>query len=144
MELRNLQLVIERKHGVRFQVSPVSGHNYHGLVERRFKSVQECFDKADFKQMRLHATGVQTLAKLVENDLNNHGFSYGRSADNNPLLKLVTLNMMRLGRIHNRALDGPLKLPSSPLDVGGAGLHRFLPEMGRCHGAEADKAAQVV
>ena len=56
---------------VRFQVAPVSGHNYHGLVERRIKTVQECFDKAWFKNMKLHATGFQTLAKLVKNDINN-------------------------------------------------------------------------
>ena len=107
INLRDMQLVMQREYGVRFQVAPVSGHNYHGLVERRIKTVQECFDMAEFKNMRLHATGVQTLAKLVENDINNLplGFSYGRDSNNTPLFKLITPNFMRIGRLNSRALD---------------------------------------
>ena len=60
-----------KEHGIICEVAPVSGHNFTGLIERKIKTVQESFDKLDLKNMRLHATGLQTLAKLVENDLNN-------------------------------------------------------------------------
>ena len=57
--------------------------------------------------------------KLVENDLINlpMGFSYGRDADNTPLLKLATPNMMRIGRLNSRAVDGPIRFPAGPKDV---------------------------
>ena len=56
--------------------------------------------------------------KLVENDLNNlpMGFSHGRDADNT-LLKLATPNMMRLGSLNSRAVDGPIRFPTGPKDV---------------------------
>ena len=66
--------------------------------------------------MRLHATGLQTLCKLIECDLNNTplGLSYGRSDTNTPLMKLVSPNMMLLGRINARSPIGPFCLPSGP------------------------------
>ena len=66
--------------------------------------------------MRLHATGLQTVMKLVENDMNNllMGFSYGRDSDNSPLLKLIFPNMLRCGRMNTRALSGPVRLPKNP------------------------------
>ena len=69
--------------------------------------------------MRLHATGLQTLAKLIENDINNVpiGFSYGRDADNTPLLNLINPNLLKIGRLHSRALDGPVRFPTGPKDL---------------------------
>ena len=66
--------------------------------------------------MILHATGLQTLLKLIENDNNNLplGYSFGRSDDNNPLIRLLTPNFMKLGRLHSRTLSGPVRLPSGP------------------------------
>ena len=73
----------------------------------------------EIDKMRLHATGYQTLMKLIENDLNNlpFGYCYGRKSDNSPLLRLVFPNMLRVGRNNNRALDGPVKLPKNPGDL---------------------------
>ena len=81
--------------------------------------MQQVFDKINFKNTRVHATGLQTIAKLVENDLNNLplGFSYGRSSDNTPLLKLLTPNMMKIGRLNSRSLSGPIRFPTGPKDV---------------------------
>ena len=45
------------------------------------------------------------------------GFSYGRDAGNNPLLKLITPNMLRIGRLNSRNLDGPLRFPTGPKDL---------------------------
>ena len=45
------------------------------------------------------------------------GFSYGRSDDNTPLLKLITPNMLRLGRLNSRVLDGPVRFPTGPKDL---------------------------
>ena len=57
--------------------------------------------------------------KLVENDVNNVplGFSYGRDAEYTPLLKLITPNLLKIGRLHSRALNGPVKFPTGPKDL---------------------------
>ena len=40
------------------------------------------------------------------------GFRYDRSPDNTPVLKMLVPNMLRLGRINSRALEGPVRLSS--------------------------------
>lgn len=119
VDVRNLDMLLHKEKGIRFRTCPVSGHNYHGLVEHKIRSVQECLDKSDVGGMRLHATGLQTFCKLIESDLNNlpMGYSYARDSDNSPLLKLIFPNMLRIGRNNSRALEGPIKLPSGPTDL---------------------------
>ena len=116
IDLQDLQLRVFKECGVRFQTAPVSAHNFHGLVERKIRTVQEAFKKIDLENMRIHSTGLQTLAKLVENAQNNLplGFSFGRDATNTDLLKILTPNMLRLGRLNSRSLAGPIKLPKGP------------------------------
>ena len=108
-----------REFGIKFYTAPVGAHNYIGLVERKIRSVQQCLEKIELKNQKLHATGLQTLAKLVENQLNNLplGYSFGRDSMNSPLLKLITPNMFRVGRLNSRALTGPVKLPRGPRDM---------------------------
>ena len=116
VNLKNLEMILYKERGIKFRTCPVSGHNYHGGVERRIKSVQDCLEKIDVANMRLHATGLQTLLKLIENDLNNLplGYSYSRDSDNSPLLKLIFPNMLKIGRLNTRAMDGPIRMPASP------------------------------
>ena len=40
-----------------------------------------------------------------------------RDQDNTKTLKILTPNMMRLGRINTRALSGPLRLPNGASDM---------------------------
>ena len=89
------------------------------MVERKIKTVQEAFVRVDLENKRLHATGLQTFAKLVVNDLNNvlMGFSYVRDADNTPLLKLITPNLLKIGGLNSRALDEPVRFPTGPKDL---------------------------
>ena len=116
VDLMDLQHRAFTEYGIKFRTAPVQGHNMIGLAERRIRSVQECFERIDLKSVRLHATGFQTLCKLVENNLNNLplGYSYGRDADNSPILKIITPNLMKIGRLHSRPLTGPIKYPKGP------------------------------
>ena len=86
----------------------------HGHVERIIKSVQEMLDDSGLKTKRLTATGLQTLLKLVENNYNSLplGYSFDRSQDNSPLFKIITPNFFKMGRNNQRALDGPVRLPT--------------------------------
>ena len=110
---QDTKLKLHEEWGIEFFTCPVSGHNQHGQVERRIRTVQESLAESGLQNKRLHATGLQTLMKLTENQLNNLplGYSYGRDQDNTPLLKMLTPNMLRVGRNNERALDGPMRLP---------------------------------
>ena len=68
--------------------------------------------------MRLHTAGLQTLDQMIENNINNVPieFSYGGDADNTPLLKFITPNLLKIGQLHSRALDGPVRFPMGPKD----------------------------
>ena len=112
-EYHDTKMKLHEELGIEFFTCPVSGHNQHGQVERRIRTIQESLAESGIQNKRLHATGLQTLMKLTENQLNNLplGYSYGRDQDNTPLLKMLTPNMLRVGRNNVRALDGPMRLP---------------------------------
>ena len=116
VNIRDLEHVLHKEKGINFRTCPVSGHNYSGLVERKIRTIQECLDKNEIGNQRLHATGLQTYCKLVENHLNSLpiGYSYGRDSDNSPLLKLIFPNMLKGGRLISRTLDGPIRMPQGP------------------------------
>ena len=42
------------------------------------------------------------------------GYMFGRDSDNSPLLKMICPNFLRVGRINDRSLDGPIRLPNGP------------------------------
>ena len=107
------QLKLQRELGIEFITCPVSGHNVHGQVERRIRSIQQSLEEAGLKTKKLHATGLQTLLKLTENQLNNMplGYSFGKDQDNTSLLRMISPNMLRVGRNNSRALSGPMRLP---------------------------------
>ena len=118
-EYLDMKFKLHTDWGIHFTVCPVNAHNQNGQVERKIRSVQDSLNEAGLPSKKLHATGLQTLLKLVENQLNNLplGFTYGRDIDNTPLLKIISPNMLRVGRNNERALDGPMRLP-----VGGGEL----------------------
>jgi len=113
LEYTDLKLQAHRQLGIKFETCPVSGHHQHGRVERVIRSIQETFDAYGLKSKRLHSVGWQTFCKLAENSYNNlpFGYSYGREQDNTEVLRILTPNMIRVGRINSRSLKGPIRLP---------------------------------
>ena len=105
---------LQREYGIEFVTCPVAGHVQHGQVERRIRTVQESLEQVGLKTRRLHARGVQTILKLVENQINNMplGYSFSNDQDNSGILKIISPNMLRVGRNNSRALSGPMKLPA--------------------------------
>ena len=111
-DYRDLQLQLHRQKGIVFDYCSVGGHESHGMVERVIRSVQQGLNDCGLQTSRLHATGVQSLCKLVENAYNSVpiGYSYDRDQDNTGILKIICPNMMRMGRTNQRTLDGPIRL----------------------------------
>jgi hypothetical protein len=87
----------------------------NGLVERAIRTIQDSLQECGLKKFKLHATGLQTFCKLVENQLNNLplGFKHSRDADNSELFKILTPNHLKHGRNNSRSLDGPVRLPGN-------------------------------
>ena len=83
LELRDLQMRLHSEKGINFSVCGVGGHDRHGQVERVIRSVQESLNDCGLQEKVLHATGLQTLCKLVESQYNNIpiGYHYSRAAD---------------------------------------------------------------
>ena len=50
----------------------------------------------------------------MENQINNMplGYSFSNDQDNSGILKIISPNMLRVGRNNSRALSGPMKLPA--------------------------------
>ena len=119
VDLVDVQHRLWTQFGISFSTCPVGGHDQHGLVESVIKSIQETFADCDLDKKRIHATGWQTFCKLAENAFNNLplGYNYGRAQDNTELLKIITPNMLRVGRINSRALQGPIRLPSTKQEL---------------------------
>ena len=118
-ELRDLKLELFTEKRINFSVCAVTGHDRHGHVERVIRSVQESFEDSGLGKTILHATGLQTLCKLIENQYNNLplGYHYDRDCDNSPLLRILTPNMLRVGKVNKRAMDGPIRMPKSRLEL---------------------------
>ena len=119
LDYLDLQHQLQNQHGINFSTCPVSGHHQHGLVERIVRSIKETFQDHKLKQKRLHSLGWQTFCKLAENAYNNLpiGFSHSRYQDNTELLKILTPNMLRVGKVNSRALQGPIRLPASKKEL---------------------------
>ena len=112
VNLRDLSHSLYSEHGTILEISAVGGHDQHGKVERAIRSIQDSLDDMGIKNMRLHTMGLQTMCKQVENSYNNLplGFRYSRDQDNTEILKMIVPNMLKVGRINSRALDGPVRL----------------------------------
>ena len=119
LDFLDLQHQLQNQLGISFSTCPVTGHHQHGLVERVIRSIQETFLDYKLKQKRLHSMGWQTFCKLAENAYNNLpiGFSYSRYQDNTELVKILTPNMLRVGKLNSRALQGPIRLPVSKKEL---------------------------
>ena len=112
VNLRDLAHRLYSEHGILFDTCAVGGHDQHGKVERTIRSMQDSLSELGLDKMRLHAMGIQTLCKQVENAYNNLplGYRFDRSQDNTEVLKLLVPNMLRMGKINSRSLEGPVKL----------------------------------
>ena len=68
---QDAEFQLHRDLGIEFVTCPVSGHNQHGQVERRIRTVKESLREAGVAKQKLTATGLQTMLKLIENQINN-------------------------------------------------------------------------
>ena len=71
VDLVDLQHTLHAKRGIKFETCLPQQHNAHGRVERRIRMIQDSLDRSNLRNSRNTATGWQTIAKMVEREVNN-------------------------------------------------------------------------
>ena len=80
--------------------------------------LQESLERSNLKGTRCHATGLQTLAKAIERQVNDVPLGYlEQSSRNGTALRVLTPNMLKLATRTNRAPKGLLTIPNHPSDL---------------------------
>ena len=111
--------VFSREKGMNFRLCPSQGHSSHGKIEVKIRTVQETFERAGFKNKRLHALGWQTIAKQIEREVNSIPIGYlihdGESAA--PLLKILRPNLLKTNTASERAPATIFTVPERANDL---------------------------
>ena len=80
--------------------------------------IQESLNKSTLRNSRNTATGWQTIAKIIEREVNNIPLGYlHHQGSSNPLLKVLTPSLLKNGSLTDRAPKGIFKIPNSPEDI---------------------------
>ena len=82
------------------------------LAEQKIRLVSKSQETDGILKIKLHITGFQTTLKLTVNDFSNllFDYSYGCSQVNSSMMKLIFLNLLRIGRNNGLASDGPITI----------------------------------
>ena len=71
IETSDLEGSLAVEYGIAFETCLPQGHWEHGRVERRIRMLQESLDRSGMKGTRCHATGLLTIAKAIERQVND-------------------------------------------------------------------------
>jgi hypothetical protein len=107
LDMCTIKGTLNREFGIQFEACPVGGHNFHGKVERKIKTVQETIMKST-DNARLSVLQWETLCSEVANSINNLPIAIGNETEDLESLDLITPNRLRLGRNNDRSPVGTL------------------------------------
>ena len=100
---------LNREYGIRFEVCPVGGHNFHGKVERKIRTVKETL-RDSVHNARLSTIEWETLCAEMANSINNLPVVIGNETSELENLDLITPNRLRLSRNNSRSPIGVVEL----------------------------------
>ena len=110
--------VLARQRGILFEPCLAQDHSAHGRIEARIKMVQQSLERSNIKLAKMRTMGWQTLAKVVERDVNNIPLGYlQHDTDLGPLLQVLTPNSLKLNTASERAPTGLFTIPSHAKDL---------------------------
>ena len=113
LNFRDTQHQLHKNQRIEFEVCPVGGHNMHGKVERKIKSVQESIDKMLHNE-RLSIMQWETTASQISNSINDLPLALPYSSSDLEYLDLITPNRLRLGRNNERSPSSVLNVTNDP------------------------------
>ena len=118
VDILDMQNNLHREQGIYFETCLPQQHYKHGRIERRIRMIQESLNKSEIRGSRHTATDWQTIAKLIERQVNNIPLGYLYHQGNaNPLLKVLTPGLLKIGTFSNRAPHGVFDIPDLPLKI---------------------------
>ena len=118
IELSNLEGTLAVEYGIQFEPCMPQGHWEHGRVERRIRMLQESLDRSGLKGTRCHATGLQTIAKAIERQVNDVPLGLlEQSTRGGNVLRILTPNMLKMNTRTNRSPKGLLTIPNHASDL---------------------------
>ena len=113
LKFRDIQHQLHQNQRIQFEVCPVGGHNMHGKVERKIKSVKESIEKMLHNE-RISVLQWETVASQISNSINDLPLALPYASSNLENLDLITPNRLRLGRNNERSPSGALSVTSDP------------------------------
>ena len=96
---------LHREYGIDFKVCPVGGHNFHGRVERKIRTIKETISKTAH-DARLSVLEWESLSAEIANSVNNLPVAIGNETDDLENMDLITPNRLKLGRNNSRSPVG--------------------------------------
>ena len=67
---------LARQRGIYFETCLAQDHSAHGRIEARIKMVQQSLERSNIKLAKMLTMGWQTLAKVIERDINSIPLRY--------------------------------------------------------------------
>ena len=98
---------------VELEVCPVGGHNMHGKVERKIKSIRESMDKTITNE-RLSILQWETIGSQIANSINDLPLGLGNNVTDLENMDLITPNRLKLGRNNDRSPVGAMNVTNDP------------------------------
>ena len=98
----DIQFHLNIEYGVQFDTCPVGGHNIHGKVERRIRTVRESIEKK-LQRHRLSILQWENLGGQIANKINNLPLGTVRMTSSIEDSDILTPNRFLLGRNNERS-----------------------------------------
>ena len=119
VDLVDLAGTLSRQRGISFITVVPQGHSGHGRIEKRIHMLQQSLEQSQLRNSRCTSMGWHTLAKAVERTVNSVpiGFLHHQSGGQNPLLRILTPNSLRLISTSDRSPANLFNIPDSPAGI---------------------------
>ena len=110
----SLEGVLSTEKGIHFRTCSAQDHSAHGRIEARIKMIQQSLERSAIKKEKLHSLGWQTVAKMMEREVNSVPLGYlHHETDMGPLLRVLTPNCLKLNTSSDRAPVGMFSVPNT-------------------------------
>ena len=119
IDIQDLQGTLSTERNIHFEVATPQAHYQHGKIEKKIHLLQESLERSELKNTATSATGWMTVGKMIERNVNSIplGYLFHGSGGNNPILRILSPNSLRLITASDRAPVGLFDIPHSVNDL---------------------------
>ena len=119
VDILDLSGTLSRQRGIHFDTVVPQGHSAHGRIEKRIHMLQLSLEQSEMRNSRCTSLGWHTLGKLIEREVNSIplGYLLHEAGGQNPLLRILSPNCLKLITTSDRAPVGLFTLPDSAAGI---------------------------